>query len=89
MLLHCTIIAVTLRTHTHTMPPKGKRKRKALDLADRLRVIDLSKKNKSALSVVDKFGAGKTQIQSIIKNKDNIIKDYENNCNQAEEANNS
>ena len=64
------------------MPPKGERKRKALDLADRVRVIELSKNNKSARSIADDFGVGKTQIQSIIKNKDNIMKDYENNCNQ-------
>lgn len=52
--------------------------RKVLTLDERLKVIELAKTN-SARQVAKQMGVGKTQIQSILLNKDNIVKECESN----------
>ena len=56
-------------------------KRKALTLKDKVGVLDYVKKNPSAGSrkISGVFGCGKTQIQSILNNKQSIMDEYEAN----------
>ena len=53
------------------------KKRKVLDLAVKLRVVKLSK-SKSCCKIAEEFGVGKTQIQSIVKRKAEVLEEFEN-----------
>ena len=48
-------------------------KRKGLSLDDRVKVLDLSKERTSARQIAAKFGVGKTQIQSIVKQREEFM----------------
>ena len=52
--------------------------RKILDLQAKLRVVELSK-TKSCRKIAEEFGVGKTQIQSTVKRRAEVLGDYENN----------
>ena len=52
-------------------------KRKSLPLSDRVQVINLSEKGTSARKIAQQFCVGKTQIQSILLNKQAILQDFE------------
>ena len=52
-------------------------KRKSLPLSDRVQVVSLSEKGTSARTIAQQFGVGKTQIQTIILNKQSILQDFE------------
>ena len=51
-------------------------KRKSLPLSDRVQVIHLSERGTSARKIAQQFGVGKTQIQSILLNKQAILQDF-------------
>ena len=53
-------------------------KRKVLTLDERIKVIELCK-TKSARKVAEELGVGKTQIQSILKCKIELISNFEEN----------
>ena len=53
------------------------RKRKHLTLAERVKVIEKSSKGEASKNIALSFGVGKTQIQSILSDKDNILKRWE------------
>lgn len=63
------------------MSVTGKRKRQELDLKTRFELIKYSQANpqESARKLVDKFHCGKTQIQSILLKKEEILKAFEAN----------
>ena len=63
------------------MSVTGKRKRQELDLKARFEVIKYSQANpqESARKLADKFLCGKTQIQSILLKKEEILKAFEAN----------
>lgn len=52
------------------------RKRKVLTLEERIRVIKFSNKGESARKIALSIGVGKTQIQSIIREKESILKEW-------------
>ena len=56
--------------------------RKELTLKQRVEVIDYNKKHPliSSRKLADIFGCGRSQIQLILKKKDNIIFEYETNA---------
>ena len=56
--------------------------RKELTLRQRVEVIDYNKKHPliSSRKLADIFGCGRSQIQSILKKKDDIIFEYETNA---------
>ena len=64
-----------------TMSSDCKRKRQELDLKKRFEVIRFKEANPqvSARKVAEKFKCGKTQIQSILLKKDEIVMDFEAN----------
>ena len=47
---------------------------KVLTLDDRIKVLELSK-TKSARKIADEMGVGKTQIQTILKRKSDVLDD--------------
>lgn len=53
------------------------RKRKALTLEERVRVVERSEKGEKAISIAKDLCVGKTQIQNIIRDKDSIKKKWE------------
>ena len=53
------------------------RKRKVLTLAERVAVLNKIESGKFCRSVAEEIGVGKTQIQNIVKDKDNIRKRWE------------
>ena len=57
-------------------------KREELDLKTRYDVIQFSRANprESTRKLAEKFSCGRTQIQVILRNKDEILKNYEANC---------
>ena len=55
----------------------GKRKRTALKLSDRVKVIQRSDNGESAEAIALTLGVGKTQIQNIVKEKAEISKLWE------------
>lgn len=57
------------------------RKRKILTLEDRVKVIDRVKKGESCRAVALSLDVGKTQIQSIIKDKETIMKEWQEGGN--------
>ena len=61
------------------MPPK----RKFLTLVERVKVIGLNNKNRSARKITEDFGVGKTQVQNILKRKAEVLDEYENNISGA------
>lgn len=50
-----------------------------LSLKEKMTVLDMSKSGKSARKIDEIMKVGKTQIQKIIKERDEIIKSFENN----------
>ena len=48
------------------------KKRKVLDLKDRMNVVKRHEKGDSARKIAESFGVGKTQIQNILKEKTSI-----------------
>ena len=56
-----------------------KQKRKVLNLEERVQAIKLLDTGKPAYKVVEDFGVGKTQIQSLRKRKAEVLNDFENN----------
>ena len=48
------------------------KKRKILTLEDRMKVVERSERGESARKVAAVMGVGKTQVQSIILNKENV-----------------
>ena len=61
------------------MPPK----RKFLTLVERVKVIKLNNKNRSARKIDEDFGVGKSQVQNILKRKAEVLEEYENNISGA------
>ena len=59
----------------------GKRKRQELDLKTRFEVIQFCDANPNVgkRKVAEKFECGKTQIQSILRKREEIVKDFESN----------
>lgn len=53
------------------------RKRKILCLEERVKVLKLCERGESCRKVASDFGVGKTQIQAIMKNKDEIMKHWD------------
>ena len=53
------------------------RKRKVLTLAERVKVIERSSRGESAVSIAKSINVGKTQIQSILIDKDSILARWE------------
>ena len=59
------------------MPPKN---RTALTLEQRIDVINKSEKGKlSARKIADNFGVGRSQINSVLKRKADVLADFDNN----------
>ncbi len=56
---------------------RERRKRRSLTLEERVRVIENYKAGRSARSIAINLGVGKTQIQSIVNNRDTIMKEWE------------
>lgn len=54
-------------------PPRAKRT--ILSLAQRVKVLDMSSGGKSAQKIAEELGVGKTQIQAIIRDRENVLKD--------------
>jgi IS30 family transposase len=52
-------------------------KRKALTLQERVEVIKMNESGKSARAIAEHFKVGKTQIQSTIKRKAEVLSDFE------------
>lgn len=53
------------------------RKRKVLTLEERVAVIKKTEEGKSCRTVATEFGVGKTQIQTIVKEREEIMKKWE------------
>ena len=53
------------------------RKRKVLTLKERVSVVKEAEKGKFCRSIAEEIGVGKTQIQSIVKEKEEIMKRWE------------
>ena len=68
-------MASSVSGHSAAKPKAAKAPRKAYD------VIETSKKNPgmAARALAAKFGCGRSQINSILKNKESIIELYESN----------
>ena len=64
-----------------TSSTAGKRKRQELDLKTRFEVIQFCDANPNVgkRKVAEKFECGKTQIQSILRKREEIVKDFESN----------
>ena len=60
------------------------RKRKILDLQQRMKVIERHEKGESARLIAASLHVGKTQIQSIIKEKDAVKNRWESGANSAQ-----
>ena len=57
---------------------KTPRKRKVLDLADRVKVIERHNKGETATAISLSLGCGKTQIQEIVNDKESILSRWRN-----------
>lgn len=57
----------------------SKKVRKVLDLEQRVQVIRLFEGGKSGRKIAEQFGVCKTQIQSVMKRKPEVLADYDNN----------
>ena len=64
-----------------TCPATSQKKRKCLDISEKVKVLEFAKKNPNLGSrkLADHFGIGKTQIQAILKNKEAIMDAYASN----------
>ena len=62
-------------------PATSQKKRKCLDISEKVKVLEFAKKNPNLGSrkLADHFGIGKTQIQAILKNKEAIMDAYASN----------
>ena len=59
----------------NTVP--ASKKRKVMTLDERVRVIKLSNQGDSARKIAASLGVGKTQVQTVIRNKEEILKEWE------------
>ena len=57
------------------------KKRKYLTLEDRVNVVNRHKKGETAIAIAKSLKVGKTQIQGIIRDKDDILKRWESGDN--------
>lgn len=58
-------------------------KRKRLNLSDKIKILSLKEKeNLSVRELAEKFDCGKTQIANILKNKSEIVQQFETNGNK-------
>ena len=81
---HNSLVKEFFKLHYSSIMSSGpKGKRRELDLKKRYEVVRLKEKNPhvSARRLADQFKCGKTQIQAILLEKDEISKDYESNVN--------
>jgi hypothetical protein len=62
---------------TNTSAAPNTKKRKLLTLEERVKVIRLSESGESSRKISIDFAVGKTQVNNIIKNKAEIIKQWE------------
>ena len=60
------------------------KKRKALSLSDRVRVLERATNGRSARQIAKEFDVGKTQIQGILKRKEEILRDYSSGASQGQ-----
>ena len=51
--------------------------RKVLPLKERIEAVQLSRQGKSARQIALELGVGRTQVQNILKNKEEILRVYE------------
>ena len=58
-------------------------KRKFLSLVERIKVIEINNKNRSACKIVEDLGVYKTQVQNILKRKEEGLEEYENDISGA------
>ena len=70
------ILQFTIHTMSESQNSQG-RKRKILALEDRIGVIKSSEKGKSSRKIADRIGVGRTQVQQIIKEKANLMREGE------------
>ena len=54
--------------------------RKVLTVEQRVKVLELAGSGKSCRSIAEDFGVGKTQIQTIVKRKAEVLEEFEGNC---------
>ena len=54
--------------------------RKVLTIEQRVKVLELADTGKSCRSIAEDFGVGKTQIQTIVKRKAEVLEEFERNC---------
>ncbi len=59
------------------------KKRKLLTLEEKVKVIRLNEKDDSSRRIAAEFDVGKTQINSIVKNKDEILQQWESGSSSA------
>ena len=59
----------------NTVP--ASKKCKVMTLDERVRVIKLSNQGDSARKIATSLGVGKTQVQTVIRNKEEILKEWE------------
>ena len=64
-----------------TCSATSQKKRKCLDISEKVKVLKFAKKNpnRGSRKLADHFGIGKTQIQAILKNKEAIMDAYASN----------
>ena len=55
-----------------------------LTIEQRMKVLELAGSDKSCRSIADDFGVGKTQIQSIVKRKAQVLEEFEGNSEKIE-----
>ena len=60
------------------MASTAKAKRTALSLYDRVNVVERNERGESCLAIARSLGVGKTQIQSIIEEKEAVKRRWEN-----------
>jgi len=53
------------------------KKRKVMTLDEQVRVIKLSNQDDLARKIAASLGVGKTQVQTVIRNKEEILKEWE------------
>ena len=60
------------------------KKRKSLSLSDRMRVLERATNGRSARQIAKEIDVGKTQIQGIVKRKEDILRDYSSGASQGQ-----
>ena len=58
-------------------------KRKFLSLVERVKVIEITNKSRSACKRAEDFGVRNTQVQNILKRKAEVLEEYENDISLA------